>query len=217
MPKPQQAAPATPSSPEAPATTPGSTGVADPAGAPASDRPAPRRRDAAASRERLLRAAAELFRERGYDRTTARDIGDLAGVDPAMIARYFGGKAQLFVAVLRTENDAETFADLFDPDRLAGLISRFDRQGPGPVAQVAVRPYDDPAAHAAAAAELERRIVGPLRDRFVQEGDERAELRAELLTAAFVGVVLARRTGTLEQLAAADPDTLLPLIRRLLD
>ncbi|MCA1222970.1 TetR/AcrR family transcriptional regulator, partial [Streptomyces sp. 8L] len=187
------------------------------AGAPASGRPAPRRRDAAAIRELLLRAAAELFRERGYDRTTARDIGDLAGVDPAMIARYFGGKAQLFVAVLRTENDAETFADLFDPDRLAGLISRFDRQGPGPVAQVAVRPYDDPAAQAAAAAELERRIVGPLRDRFVQEGDERAELRAELLTAAFVGVVLARRTGTLEQLAAADPDTLLPLIRRLLD
>ncbi|WP_329455040.1 TetR/AcrR family transcriptional regulator [Streptomyces sp. NBC_01497] len=203
MPKPPRAAPAA----DGPS-------AAEP---PAPGRGAPRRRDAAASRERLLRAAGELFGERGYDRTTARDIGDLAGVDPAMIARYFGGKAQLFVAVLRAESHAETFADLFDADRLAGLISRFDRQGPGPVAQVAVRPYDDAAAHEAAAAELERRIVGPLRDRFVQEGDDQAELRAELLTAAFVGVVLARRTGTLGHLAAAEPDALLPLVRRLLD
>ncbi|WP_030901095.1 TetR/AcrR family transcriptional regulator, partial [Streptomyces sp. NRRL F-5126] len=179
--------------------------------------PTPRRRDAAASRERLLRAAAELFAERGYDRTTSRDIGEHAGVDPAMIARYFGGKAQLFVAVLRAESDAETFADLFDAERLGGLLRRFDRQGPGPVAQVAVRPYDDPEAHAAAAAELERRIVGPLREHFVREGDDRPELRAELLTAAFVGVVLARRTGTLGHLAAADPGDLLPLVRRLLD
>ncbi|GAA3706154.1 TetR/AcrR family transcriptional regulator [Streptomyces tremellae] len=184
---------------------------------PAAGRTAPRRRDAAASRERLLRAAGELFGERGYDRTTARDIGERAGVDPAMIARYFGGKALLFVAVLRAEDRSESFADLFDADRLAGLVSRFDRQGPGPVAQVAVRPYEDPDAYAAAAAELDRRVVGPLRERFVQEGDEQAALRAELLTAAFVGVVLARRAGTLPHLAAADRDELLPLIRRLLD
>jgi AcrR family transcriptional regulator len=176
-----------------------------------------RRRDAAASRERLLVAAGELFAEHGYDRTTARDIGERAEVDPAMIARYFGGKAQLFVAVLRAENDAETFADLFDQDRLAGLLARFDRQGPGPVAQVAVRPYADKAAQTAAAEELDRRVVAPLRDHFVREGDDQSPLRAELLTAAFVGVVLARRTGTLKQLAAADAEQLLPLIQELLD
>ena len=177
----------------------------------------PRRRDAAASRERLLRAAGTLFAERGYDRTTARDIGELADVDPTMIARYFGGKAQLFIAVLNAESDADRFADLFDPARLAYLIGHVDRQGPGPVTQVAVRPYDDPSAHAAAATELRRRIVAPLRERFEREGDEQAELRAEVLTAAFVGVVLARRAGTLEHLAGADPEDLLPLVRRLLD
>ncbi|MGQ4514151.1 TetR family transcriptional regulator [Streptomyces sp. DW26H14] len=183
---------------------------------PTNNGPALRRRDAAASRERLLKAAGELFGERGYDRTTARDIGERAGVDPSMIARYFGGKALLFLAVLNAESDADSFADLYDADRLAGLFERIDRQGPGPVTQVAVRPYDDPAAQAAAAGELDRRIVGPLRDRFASEGDEQAALRAELLAAAFVGVALARRTGTLEHLAAADPDDLLPLVRRLL-
>ena len=55
----------------------------------------PRRRDSAASRDRLLSAAGELFADRGFDRTSAREIGERAGVDPTMIARYFGGKAQL--------------------------------------------------------------------------------------------------------------------------
>lgn len=175
----------------------------------------PRRRDSAASRERLLRAAGELFAERGFDRTTARDIGERAGVDPAMIARYFGGKAQLYVAVLGAENPSDTFADLFDPDRLAGLLNRFDRSGPGPVMQAAVRPYDDPAAQEAAAVELDRRIVAPLRAHFTRDGDEQAALRAELITAAFIGVILGRRAGTLEHLSAAGTDELLPLLREL--
>lgn len=177
---------------------------------------APRRRDSAASRERLLRAASELFADRGYDRTTARDIGDRADVDPTMIARYFGGKAQLFIATLRADDPSETLADLRDPDRLAALVDRLERQGPGPVIQAAVRPYDDPAAQSAAAEELVIRLVEPLRERLANEGEGNPRLRAELLTAAFIGVILGRRTGVLEQLAAAPTEELLPLLHDLL-
>ena len=46
-----------------------------------------RSRDAAASRESLLQAAQELFGQRGFERTTTRDIGERAGVDAALIAR----------------------------------------------------------------------------------------------------------------------------------
>lgn len=177
----------------------------------------PRRRDAAASRDRLLRAAGELFAERGFDRTTARDIGERAGVDPAMIARYFGGKAQLYIAVLHAESANETLADLRDPERLASMLERTERLGPGPVVQAAVHPYDDADAQAAASVALDHRIVAPLRERLIREGDEQAELRAELLTAAFIGVVLARRTGTLEHLAAADAPVVLALLQDLFD
>ncbi|MFE2696343.1 TetR family transcriptional regulator [Streptomyces mirabilis] len=31
-------------------------------------------------------------RREGFDRTTIRDISERAGVDPALIARYFGSK-----------------------------------------------------------------------------------------------------------------------------
>jgi AcrR family transcriptional regulator len=175
----------------------------------------PRRRDAAASKERLLAAAAELFSDRGFDQTTARDLGELADVDPALIARYFGGKAQLYVAVLEAETDVDSLGSLRDRSRLAALVERTGRQGPGPVLQAAVRPYDDPAAQAAALAELQRRVIKPLRDRFLRDGDENAELRAEVLAAAFVGVILARRAGALEHLAEAGNGELLALLQEM--
>ena len=126
--------------------------------------PNPRRRDAAASRDRLLTAASKLFSERGFDRTTAREIGELANVDPTMIARYFGGKAQLYIAALQAEDVLEIPADLLDPDRMATLVDRCTREGPGPMMQAAIRPYENPDAQAATAAELDKRLVGPLRD-----------------------------------------------------
>jgi len=65
-----------------------------------------RRRDSARSRQALLDAAATLFSERGFDRTTVREIGERATVDPALIARYFGGKAGLYVETLRASTEA---------------------------------------------------------------------------------------------------------------
>ncbi|HEX4557902.1 MAG TPA: TetR family transcriptional regulator [Mycobacterium sp.] len=175
----------------------------------------PRRRDAAASRDRLLKAAGELFADRGYDRTTARDIGERAGVDPTMIARYFGGKAQLYIAVLRAQEQSDHFADLLEVDRLSSLLDRFDR-GPGAIIQSALRPYDDAAAQSAALAELEKRIVGPLRERLTREGDTQAALRAELIAAAFTGVILGRHAGTLKHLAEATNAQLLDVLQDLL-
>jgi AcrR family transcriptional regulator len=168
-----------------------------------------RRRDAAASRERLLLAAAELFAERGYDRTTARDIGRLAGVDPAMIARYFGGKAQLYIAVLDAETTAPPVA-MLDPDRLLSLLRR--GRTPGPIYQVATRPHDDPAGQEATRAELHRRLIEPLRARLVADGVPDAELRAEVMVAAFVGVVLGRASGAFDALPLASDEELQQIV-----
>ncbi|MBW0117504.1 TetR/AcrR family transcriptional regulator [Pseudonocardia abyssalis] len=58
--------------------------------------PAPRPRDSAATRAALLAAARELFAERGYDGTTVRGVADRAGVNQALLFRYFGNKEALF-------------------------------------------------------------------------------------------------------------------------
>jgi AcrR family transcriptional regulator len=175
----------------------------------------PRRRDAAASRDRLLKAASDLFADRGYDRTTSRDIGERAGVDPTMIARYFGGKAQLYIAVLRSQEDSDHFADLLELDRLSGLLERIVERGPGPIFQAALHPHDDDDAQSAALTELERRVVGPLRERLAREGDTQPELRAEVLAAAFIGVILGRRAGTFKHLPDATAAQLVEVLEDL--
>jgi TetR/AcrR family transcriptional regulator len=66
-----------------------------------------RRRDAAATREALLAAGAELFAERGYDGVPVSALAAKAGVNRAMISYHFGGKRKLYRAIV----DA-TFAEI---------------------------------------------------------------------------------------------------------
>ncbi len=61
--------------------------------------------DEADARTRLQRAALELFREHGYDRTTAAGIAARAGVTERTFFRYFPDKREVLFdgeAVLRT-------------------------------------------------------------------------------------------------------------------
>ncbi|KNB50536.1 TetR/AcrR family transcriptional regulator [Streptomyces caatingaensis] len=185
---------------------------------PARTGKAPVRRayDSARSRELLLTAARDLFTEKGFDRTTTRDIGERAGVDPALIARYFGSKTQLYLATLTARSAEGTPPDLLAGDRLHTLLSRADRGELGPVLRTAVMPHDDPAVQDAARTHLYTRLVAPLSDRFARDGVPQPRLRAELAVAALAGIVLGHTASTLTELAAATPDELLAAVRDLL-
>lgn len=60
----------------------------------------PRRRNAAATKAQILAAAQQAFAELGYSQTGIRHIATLAGIDSALIQRYYGSKAGLFEAAL---------------------------------------------------------------------------------------------------------------------
>jgi AcrR family transcriptional regulator len=175
-----------------------------------------RRRDAPGTRTALVAAAAELFAERGYNHATLRDIGERAGVDAAMIARYFGGKAQLYIAVLHEEMGEDVPTDILDPARMRQVVDRAIRRGPSPIYQVVSRPHDDARAQAVSRAELHSRIVGPLVDRLTADGLDRPQERAEILTAAFIGVLTARAAGAFDKLPDLDADDLTDLLLELL-
>src|SRR5262245_21028435 len=70
------------------------------------------------TRERLLRAAADVFAERGYDGTRVADIAAAAGVSNGAMYAHFASKADLLTGALRTHG-RHLLGELFaaDPDR----------------------------------------------------------------------------------------------------
>lgn len=55
---------------------------------------------AVATREKLLTQARKLMWAHGYGAVSLRQVAQAAGVDVALVSRYFGGKAGLFEATL---------------------------------------------------------------------------------------------------------------------
>ncbi len=81
--------------------------------------PAKRPRNAAATRDAILRAATVAFTRAGYDGVGVREIAAEAGVTAMLVNRYFGSKEALFAAAA----DA-AFATGTLPLDQAGTLSR---------------------------------------------------------------------------------------------
>ena len=60
------------------------------------------RLDPAERREQILDAANGLFAERGYEGVSIDDIANDAGVTRGLVHHYFGGRKEVFVALLET-------------------------------------------------------------------------------------------------------------------
>jgi AcrR family transcriptional regulator len=75
------------------------------------------------TREAIEAAARELFAANGFDRTTVRDIGARAGIDPSMIIRYFGSKDSLFARVATPDLQLASI-EIADPAKTGESIVR---------------------------------------------------------------------------------------------
>lgn len=186
-----------------------------------------RRRDAAVTRQALLDAARELFDARGFRGTTVRAIGERAGVDQALIARYFGGKAELYQAVLDEDRLAEAPAAAADapappPERRSPrevidvLLARVDEHGVGPVLRALTDPDTDAATRDELGGRLRERVTAPLARWLEEAGAPDPQLRAEATVAALLGIMVTRATGGLPRVAQADRAALAALLEELL-
>lgn len=79
----------------------------------------PRRRDAAATRQSLLTAARVLVAQHGVEGTSTRDVAAAAGVNQALVYRYFGSKEKLFAEAVG--GGANPIDDLIADTPLADL------------------------------------------------------------------------------------------------
>ena len=82
-----------------------------------------RGRDAAATRAAILEAARGAFTRESYDQVGVREIATVAGIDAALVIRYFGSKEGLFAAAIGKKFDLSL---LFEGDA-RGLGERVAR------------------------------------------------------------------------------------------
>ncbi|MGW5648955.1 TetR/AcrR family transcriptional regulator [Saccharopolyspora sp. NPDC003752] len=176
-----------------------------------------RRRSGADTKAALLAAAREVFTEQGYDAATVRAIAGRAGVDPAMVNHWFGGKEGLFTAAVHIPiNPAEVVPQLLVGDReqlaerlLRRFLTAWDNAEGGQFAAL-VRSV---AANENAVGMLREFIQNVLFKRLVKTlGMDRAELRTALCGSQIVGLGMARYVIHLEPLASADHDTVVAAI-----
>jgi AcrR family transcriptional regulator len=157
------------------------------------------------------------FTERGFDGATVRAIAQRAGVDPAMVNHWFGGKNALFVAVVEIPvNPDEIIPRLLDgpPEQLAERILRtflsvWDADGGGALAAL-VRSV---AGHEEAARMMREFVSRVILGRVVSTvAPDRPELRAALCGTQIIGLGMVRYVIRLEPLASADHDTVVAAI-----
>jgi AcrR family transcriptional regulator len=147
-----------------------------------------RQRGAAATRAAILAAAKLEFSRRSYDQVGVRDIAARAGVNPALVNRYFGSKPKLFAAayaedirlqeLLRGERAALG-------ERLARRVMRKRASQGGDSLSLLFRSATSAKALPMIRKALAARFVNPLGDWL---GGRDARQRAALITAYLLGL-----------------------------
>lgn len=155
------------------------------------------------TRERLLRAAADVFARRGYEGTRVADIASAAGLSNGALYAYYDSKGELLVEALRRHGQ-RLLADLVAaaPSRsVTGLLLEVGRS-------LAHRRDGDGylVIEALAAARRDDDVAGPMRDyvrervdwlaALVREAQARGELDAELSPTAVAHFCLSLAVGT---------------------
>ena len=163
------------------------------------------------TRATILDAARKRFATYGFRATTIRAVAADAGIDPSMVMRYFGSKAELF--------DTATDIDLRLPDLrgtprsrrgrelVAHFLDRWEDDPDGDVLLVLVRSatVDEDAAHrmqAIFATQLAPAIAG-----LVDDPAEASE-RAGLIATQMLGLALGRHLLRLPPVAGLDRETI---------
>lgn len=123
------------------------------------------------TRQALLRAAAEVFAERGYEGTGVQEIARRAGLTTGAIYGNFRGKADLLLEVVRNISDpAAQFQEIFEryPDAQTQLVDRL-RMGAARMLDAERRKMRELQLEALVAARREPEVGEVVRDYLVKQ------------------------------------------------
>jgi AcrR family transcriptional regulator len=151
----------------------------------------PRARDAAATRNAILEAAISRFGRESYDRVGLREIAQDAGVDAALIVRYFGSKEDLLRECLAYAIFPQVLSQGKRSEFGENFMAVFDDHAPLErelnSLKLLVRSATVPALEPILKQIVEERLMQP----FVKWlGGEDAQLRARIINALAMGALL---------------------------
>ncbi|AXH34386.1 TetR/AcrR family transcriptional regulator [Humibacter sp. BT305] len=157
------------------------------------------------SRQAILRAAASRFESEGFERTTVRAIAKDAGIDPAMIIRYFGSKDALFLAATSIDLDLPRMDAVPVGDLGHALarhaVSLWGSETPGRALRILLRASaQDPDAAARVRSVFAAQVLPLLPDGLADPA-----LRASLITSQILGYAFSRYVIGLAPLVDLDP------------
>lgn len=174
---------------------------------PDSGRRSGRRPGPSTTREAITRAARAQFSELGYDRTTIRGVAREAGVDAALVLRFYGSKDALFREVMALPPAAaEALERIADGPRekvgrrLAELIVGL-LENPETRAIVLGR-IRAASSHPEAAALVRETVTRDVRRLTDAVSDDEPDVRAVLAGTHVVGLAFARYVVLVEPLAS---------------
>ncbi len=155
---------------------------------------APRKRDADATRAAILDAAKAQFALLGYDCAVLRDIAGDAGVDVALVKRYFGGKEALFLEALKasfgTDGTKEWDRANFGHDT-ATMLAGSPHRNPDRTQrfQFLLRAATSPTTAPLLSQLVQERFLAPIRHWL---GGTAADARARVFAAVYIGCLVER-------------------------
>jgi AcrR family transcriptional regulator len=162
----------------------------------------------------ILDAAQARFASDGYDKATVRAIAADAGVDPAMVIRHFGSKADLFAASVQlgfVDIDLTGVpAEHMGRELIRHALLSWER-GENQAQESLLRTATThPEAAAGVQAICDRQILPAIRRALPDDPD--VEIRAGLAATQGLGVVLMRYLLHIEPIASMDLDLLIETV-----
>ncbi len=150
-----------------------------------------RQRDAARTRENILRAAQSLFARKGYTTVGVREVASEAGVNSTLIRRYFGSKEGLFRAAVEEFLQVEPFTDgpRAEFGERAVALLKYGEEIPSALAMM-MHATADPEARALCSALMHSYIDQPLAEWL---GGDNAMARAAQINLLWIGYMAARQ------------------------
>ncbi|WP_248925522.1 TetR/AcrR family transcriptional regulator [Paenibacillus hamazuiensis] len=171
-------------------------------------------RDSEATRQQILLAARALFSQDSYERVTVRKIAARAGIDAALVIRYFGSKEELFLSALTSvgicpSSVFEGELSALGARLLNSQVPEWDKHDPNDPMLIIMRTLANPDAASSLRKLLDQDIVQPMAQKIAAPD---RELRAELVVSQLIGLAVVRNLLRSEALSAVPLEQLIGMM-----